>query len=200
MFNEVIFDVETKTWFDEIDEREPGKLGISIVSAYTRKLDDNLDEIEGKLISFWEDELIGLWPLFQEADRVIGFNSISFDVPVLTPYANFPLNKLPHFDIMLSLKDVLGHRISLNAIAKETLAREKLEEGAMATELWKLGDKKSLRRLREYCEEDVRITKDIYDYGLKKKLIKYKDKWNTLRSVDVDFGYPSEYKKQIGLF
>jgi hypothetical protein len=201
MFYEVIFDVETKTWFDEIGERDLGKLGISVVSAYTRTLDENLKETDGKLTSFWEKDLVNLWPLFQKADRIIGFNSIGFDTPVLAPYANFPIAKLPHFDIMLALKDKLGHRISLNAIAKEILKREKLEEGAMATELWRRGDPKSLKRLQIYCEEDVRITRDVYDKGLNEGIIRYKDKWNTLREVEVDFSYPeNSNKKQQGLF
>ncbi|OGM29459.1 hypothetical protein A2630_00485 [Candidatus Woesebacteria bacterium RIFCSPHIGHO2_01_FULL_44_10] len=198
---EVIFDVETQKWFDEIDSENHADLGVSIVSVYSRQLDGDFTESQGQMQSFWEDEITQMWPLFQEADRVIGFNSIGFDVPVLIPYAAFPLTKLPHFDIMAKVKEVLGHRLSLDAIAKETLKRQKTETGAMGVELWKRGDKESLARLQRYCEADVAITRDIYDIGLKEKQLKYKDKWNSLRTFEVDFSYPApDPVSQAGLF
>lgn len=201
MYSEVFFDVETKKIFSDIGDNDPSKLGVSIVSVYARKVDRSYRESEGKMYSFWEDEFDKMWPIFPEADRIIGFNSIVFDVETLKPYANFPFNKLPHFDIMLKVKEVYGHRISLNAIAKETLDRQKVETGLDAVYLWHKGDKKSLERLRKYCEDDVLITKEIYDFGLANGHLLFKDKWNTLRKVYVDFSYPEEQKaKQTGLF
>lgn len=200
---EVIFDLETQRWFDEVDNNDPGKLGVSIISAYTRELDSNFKEIKGEMKSFWEDELADLWPYFQEADRIIGFNSIGFDVPVLVPYANFPIEKLSHFDILAIVKQNLGHRLSLDAIAKETLQNQKIDNGAMAVTYWKRGDKESLAKLKKYCEADVALTRDVYDHGLHKKFLKYKDKWNTPRTFDVDFTYPAKEEsdeEQIGLF
>lgn len=202
MYNEVIFDIETQRWFDEVGENNHKALGVSIVSLYKRNLDDNLNEVEGKVMSFWEKEIDKLWPILQGADRIIGFNSLGFDIPVLEAYTDLPLKKLPHLDILQIIKSGLGKRISLDAIAKETLGRAKIEEGIMATTLWERGDKKSLERLQAYCEEDVAITKDIYDFGSKNKFLKYKDKWNTPRIVNVDFSYTKEQSeiKQFGLF
>lgn len=37
---EVIFDIETKKFFDDINARRPEDLGISIVSAYRREVDE----------------------------------------------------------------------------------------------------------------------------------------------------------------
>lgn len=199
---EAIFDVETQKWFDEVGENNHADLGISIVSVYSRVLNEKLEEIEGKIESFWENELTKLWPIFQQANRIIGFNSIGFDVPVLTPYTTFPIAKLPHFDIMAQVKESLGHRLSLDAIAKETLGRQKTETGAMSVEFWKRGDPKSLQRLKNYCEADVMLTRDIYDFGLKHGHLKYKDKWNTPRTVEINFSYPKEENniQQEGLF
>ncbi len=198
---EVIFDLETQKWFDEIEGENHADLGVSIISLYTREVDENLKEIKGQMLSFWEKEISEMWPIFQKADRIIGFNSLGFDVLVLAPYTNFPLNKLPHLDIMAKVKEALGHRLSLDALAKETLQRQKTETGEMGVELWKRGDKKSLARLQRYCEADVAITRDIYDYGLSHNELKYKDKWNTPRIVQVDFSYPKEEPvQQEGLF
>lgn len=202
MKKEVFFDVETKKIFSEIDTDNPGDLGVSIVSVYSRDLNDDYSESNGKMESYWEEEFVNMWPVFQTADRIIGFNSLGFDVPALKPYTNFPFDKLLHFDIMYKFKDIVGHRISLDSLAKETLDKEKIDTGLNAVLYWKKHDKESLEKLKKYCEQDVFITRDVYDFALKNNQLLYKDKWNTLRKVEVDFSYPNEEKKisQIGLF
>jgi DEAD/DEAH box helicase domain-containing protein len=201
VINEVIFDVETKKWFDEINSDNPADLGVSIVSLYSRTLDDNMQEVEGKILSFWENEFDKMWPIFQNAKRIIGFNTLHFDVPALSPYAPVYFSKLPHFDIMAELKKVFGRRISLNAIAKETLLNHKIDSGENAVIYWNKGDKESLAKLKKYCKADVLLTRDIYDHVLAHKSLKFKDKWNNLQEVALDFSYPSEKEEpQIGLF
>jgi DEAD/DEAH box helicase domain-containing protein len=206
---EVIFDCETKKIFSEIATDDPGDLGVSIVSVYSRTVEITekdgrtiINETAGKMESFWEEDFVKMWPIFQNADRIIGFNSIGFDVPALKPYTNFPFEKLPHFDIMYKFKDVAGHRISLDALAKETLDKEKIDVGLNAVLYWKKHDKESLAKLKKYCEEDVYITRDIYDFAYNKGQLLFKDKWNTLRKIDLDFSYTKEERKidQIGLF
>jgi len=206
---EVIFDVETQKLFEEIQERDPGKLLVSVVSVYRRKLDENLREIEGVMKSFWIDEagreprIGGMWPWFEEADRVIGFNSLGFDVPALQPLYEGDFSKLNHFDIMDKVKMALGHRLSLDAIAKETLGKTKSGVGTQAVEWWKAKDDKSLDLLQKYCEMDVLVTKDVYDFGLENRSLKYMDKWNELREMEVDFSYEKqepETETQMGLF
>jgi DEAD/DEAH box helicase domain-containing protein len=198
---EVIFDVETKRFFDEIDSGDPSELGVSIVSVYSRTLDDQFEEVSGKMESFWEKEIPLMWERFQRADRVVGFNSVRFDVPVLSPYADFPLEKLPHFDILEKVKEAHGRRIKLDVIARDTLGSSKSDHGANAVKYFKSGDKSSLERLRKYCEMDVEITRDIYDFGLKRGILKLTDHWNTPREITVDFSYPQDgASSQIGLF
>jgi DEAD/DEAH box helicase domain-containing protein len=201
MKSEVFFDVETKKLFSDVAENDPALLGVSVVSVYYRTLDENLNETEGLIQSFWEKEFGKMWPIFQEADRIIGYNSLGFDVPALKPYTNFPFAKLPHFDIMAKVKDAFGRRIPLDAIAKETLDREKTDTGLNAVYYWQKGDKESLEKLKKYCEADVLITRDVYDFVLKNGHLLFKDKWNTLRKVELDFSYPKEdAEKQEGLF
>jgi len=101
------------------------------------------------------------------------------------------------------VKNVLGHRLSLDAIAKETLGKTKSGVGTQAVEWWKAGDDKSLDLLKKYCEMDVIVTKDVYDFGLENRHLKFMDKWNELREVEVDFSYPKEVEEgetQMGLF
>jgi len=200
---EVIFDVETKKLFEEVEGWDPSKLGVSIVSCYRRELNNDWQEVRGEMRSFWEKEMDKMWTWFEEADRIIGFNSLGFDVPALKPYyGNGDLSGLKHFDIMAEIKKILGHRLGLDAIAKETLGESKSGVGTQAVEWWKAGDKESLEKLKKYCEMDVVVTRNIYDHGLNEGFLKFKDKWNELREVRVDFSYPQKKDKeeQIGLF
>ena len=65
ILKEVFFDVETKRWFSDIEERDPSQLGVSICSVYFREVDENLQEIKGQMKSFWENELSKMWNIFQ---------------------------------------------------------------------------------------------------------------------------------------
>lgn len=194
MYNEVIFDIETQRFFDEIVGFDPAKLGVSILSMYVRTLDENFKEIKGKMISFFEEDLAKSWEYFKNADRIIGFNSKRFDIPVLKPYLPSELKTLAHFDILEHVKEVNGRRVSLNAIVGQTLGDHKADDPRNAIVYWQKHDEESLRKLKFYCEEDVRLTKEIYDYGLKSKTLKFKDYWNDVKTIEVDFSYPIEVK------
>ena len=202
MFTEVIFDIETKTFFDESGDYDASKLGVSIVSLYSRHLKNDLEEIEGELLSFWESDFKKMWSLFSSADRIIGFNSKRFDVPALKPYAPPNFARLPHFDILEEVKKASGKRASLNKIATQTLQKEKNDNPANAILYFQKGDKESLEKLKRYCEEDVRLTKEIYDFVLKNKYLEFKDFWNEERVVSLDFSYlpASQESSQTSLF
>lgn len=200
---EVVFDCETKKFFDDTGTFDPADLGVSIVSVYTREVDEKGEEINGEMRSFWEGEFEKMWKYFFQADRIIGFNSIHFDVAALKPYAPAGFSKLPHFDILDKLRDVSGKRVSLNAVARDSLGMEKNDHGANAIVYYAAGDPESLAKLKKYCEMDVEITKKVYDFGLKNHFLKYTDFWNDPHTVPVDFSYPLNFVssgKQESLF
>jgi DEAD/DEAH box helicase domain-containing protein len=208
MYREVIFDIETKKLFDQIEDRQRIEdLGVSVVSAYRRVLDDSYMEIEGEMASFWDEGMQGrrklgeLWEWLVNADRVIGFNSIKFDAPVLNPHMEGDVMRLKHFDILEKVRGVLGHRLSLDALAKETLGETKMANGLAAVDWWQAGDEESLEKLQRYCEMDVEVTKRLYDVGLREGRLKYMSKWNEPKEIEVDFSYPKkEEESQLGLF
>jgi DEAD/DEAH box helicase domain-containing protein len=200
---EVFFDLETKKMFQDINTFNPADLGVSIVSLYSREVDDSNHEINGEMMSFWESDFEQMWNIFKKADRIIGFNSLDFDVPALIQYCPYNFKKLPHFDILQKIKNSLGFRLSLDTVAKETLGHSKIDVGSNAVLYWNQQTEESLKKLKTYCEMDVLITKEIYDFGLKVGHLKYKDKWNTPRLVEIDFAYPKKEKSnadQMGLF
>lgn len=202
MLTELVFDVETQKIFDEIQGFDPGDLGISLVSLYLRQLDDRLQEVSGRLYSFFEKDISQMWTLFSNVDRVIGFNTLKFDIPALKPYCPFDLRKLNHLDILDLVKQAVGYRISLDDLAAVTLGRQKTDHGLNAVIYWNEGTPESLKKLKDYCEADVLVTRDLYDFVLKNKFLKYLDKWNTPRQIPLDFSYPAPNPNgsQIGLF
>lgn len=194
---EVIFDLETKKFFDELGTTNAADLGVSIVSLYFRDTDSE----RGELKSFWEQDFDSMWKIFRQANRIIGFNSKNFDVPALKPYASADFKDLPHFDILEKIKDASDHRVSLNRIAKDTLGDFKNDNPANAITYWNSGDPESLKKLQQYCEQDVILTRDIYDFVQKNKYLKFTDYWNNPRKLEVDFSYPPELPKiQSSLF
>lgn len=200
---EVVFDCETKKFFDDTGTNDPADLGVSIVSVYTREIDTSFNEKSGQMQSFWEGEFEKMWKYFFQADRIIGFNSVHFDVAALRPYAPAGFSKLPHFDILEKLRDVSGKRVSLNAVARDSLGMEKNDHGSNAIVYYNVGDAESLAKLKKYCEMDVEITKKVYDFGVKNKILKYTDFWNDQHQIDVDFSYPLNFipsDKQESLF
>ena len=102
---------------------------------------------------------------------------------------------------MDKVKEKLGFRLGLNAIATETIGHSKSDVGTNAVLYWLEHSPESLKKLRDYCEMDVIVTRDVYDYGRSHGHLKYKDRWNTPRMVEVDFSYPkADPNQQMGLF
>lgn len=193
MYFEVIFDLETKYWFNEEGITKLEELGVSIMCMYAREVDNEGNEIRGQMMSFWDNNFEDAWQYFRKADRIIGFNSIKFDVPVLMPFAPSDFEKLNHFDIYQEIKKSNdGFASSLNSIAKSTLGIGKVDSAENATVYWQKGDKESLFLLEKYCRVDVEITKEVYDFVFLNKNLKYIDRWNSPRIVELDFSYPKE--------
>lgn len=185
MYFEVFFDLETKHWFNEGGVTKLEDLEVSIVCMYVKP--------ENRMYSFWEKDFDQMWQIFRKADRIIGFNSLKFDVPVLSPYAPPDFVKLNHFDIYQEIKKSNdGFASSLNSIAKLTLGRGKADAAENATIYWQKGNKESLELLEKYCKVDVEITKEIYDFVFQNKYLKYIDRWNSTRTVELDFSYPKD--------
>ena len=179
---ELVLDVETKKTFDEVGGYFPEKLGISFVGACLRENGQKT----GQMLSFFEDDLAKLFSLLERADVVIGFNIDGFDMPTLSAYYQADIKKIPTLDLLSRIKTSVGHRISLDAVAKETLGAGKIGDGLDAIRYYHNGD---LSSLEKYCLEDVKLTRDIYDYGLKNGTVKFRNKWNRLIKAPVDFTF-----------
>lgn len=178
MDKRLVLDLETKRTFDDVGGRNAlDKLGISVVGIYDYSTD--------KYRCYREHEFGELQNLLIDASLIIGFNHIGFDMPVLQPYLSVDVKQLPCFDIMVSLQEILGHRVGLDSIATATLGMGKIASGLDAIKYYNEG---RWDELEEYCLKDVEVTKDVFDYGLKHKNIKFKSKFgNTVKEVKVDW-------------
>src|SRR5574341_65298 len=163
----VVFDLETQRGFDQVGGRENmGRLGLSLAVAYHYSTDS--------FRTYFEKDSSVLVGDLRAARLVVGFNIISFDFRVLQPYTEHDLRSLTTLDIMLDVKRKLGHRVALDSLVAATLGRKKIADGLMALEWFRLGE---FGKIEEYCREDVRLTRDLYEYGRKEGFIYYTDKY-----------------------
>jgi DEAD/DEAH box helicase domain-containing protein len=156
----VVLDLETKHTFREFSE--PKQLGISVVAIY--------DYATQKGQVYTEKELNQLYPILENASYVIGYNSRSFDLPVLQAYYPGNIENFSQFDILEDIKEKIGRRIGLNDVAFATLNEKKTGHGLMAIDYFKEG---KWEELKKYCMDDVLVTKKLFEYGVEKGEIFY---------------------------
>jgi hypothetical protein len=160
----VTFDIETANAFPGLARTELYRLELSIVGIH--------DSETNEYSSYTKEELPKLWPIMERADMLIGFNSDMFDIPILNRYYAGDLTKIRSLDLLVEVQKALGRRIRLQSLAEATLNKGKGGNGLQAVEWWQKGE---IEKVRKYCIEDVRITRELYDYALKHGSLKYKD-------------------------
>lgn len=170
----IVFDIETKNLFAEVGSANPEALSIALVGVW--------DSATDTYTSYLEDELSKLWPLIEQADVLIGFNSDHFDIPLLNKYYPGDLTRIKSVDLLKEVKAAIGRRIKLDTLAQATLGLKKTATGVKAYEWWKRGE---IDKIREYCLEDVRITKELYEYARTHGHLKYFD-FNEVREIPLD--------------
>lgn len=153
--NEIVLDLETKKSFQDVGGRDRQHLlGVSVAGVYSYR--DNAWR------AFEEHELGELEALLQSADRVIGFNIRDFDLPVLAPYVKISIRDLPILDLMRAVEETLGFRMALGNLVEHTIGAAKSASGLDALQWWKEG---KIDLIKEYCLQDVRVTRDLYEFG-----------------------------------
>ena len=176
MSKEIVLDIETQNTFQEVGGYDHTKLLISVVGVYFYETNEYK--------CYEEHELKELWPLLEHCDRIIGYNSIHFDMPVMNNYYPGDLLKLPQLDILKEIEKALGFRLKLDDVAEASIGHGKTGHGLQAVEWWRKGEKD---KVKQYCLDDVRVTKEVYEYGLKYKALAYKDRLGVRKGIPVDF-------------
>lgn len=170
----VTFDIETANAFPSLARGDLSRMEVSIVGIH--------DSETNEYSSYTKEEFPQLWPILERADVLIGFNSDTFDIPILNRYYPGDLTSIRSLDLLVEVQKALGRRVRLQSLAEATLGRGKGGNGLEAVEWWQQG---LVDKVRKYCIEDVRITRELYDYALKHGALKYKD-LKDKREVKID--------------
>lgn len=173
----LVFDIETKNTIADVGGKEHlNKLEVSVVCLYSYKKDAYL--------CFDDTQFLELAAFLSKPAVLIGFSSNKFDVPILARVLNLPLFEYPRIDISDEIELRTGRLVGLNALAKANFGTEKTSSGLLAPKLYAEG---KLDELQEYCQQDVKLTKDLFDKIKREKhlLIPERESEETVR-VDID--------------
>lgn len=157
----LVLDIETQKLVQEVGGWDHiDKLGISVACAYDSKSD--------QFLAFRENELKQLIELCEER-LVVGYNIRGFDLPVMVPYG-LEIQRIDAFDIMYDLETLTRQRfLKLEAVARGTLGTGKSADGLMAVEWWKKGE---IQKIIDYCMQDVRVTRDVFQFGRQNGMVR----------------------------
>lgn len=175
--NIIYLDLETQFLADEVGGwANIPDMKIAIVCIYSSR--------EDKFYSFTEKQVPELIEKLKEATLIVGFNIVNFDYRVIQPYTDFDLSTLKTYDILTEVYKKLGYRISLQNFAEATLGSSKSADGVQSVEWFKAGE---IEKVREYCQKDVEVTRDLYLYLRENgKLVYYDKRDNGFMTVNLE--------------
>lgn len=186
MSKTIIFDIETQHLFQDVGY-DHKKLKVSVVGTY--------DYENNEYKTYVENELPQLFRKFEHADLLVGFNSLKFDLSVLEPYYLGNIFQFPHLDLLEEVEKSLGYRVALDDLARATIGAKKTGNGLMAIEYFNNGE---WDKLKQYCLSDVKITKEIYEFGKKEGKVFF-NAARGKREIKVDFNKNSKTYSSVSL-
>ena len=175
--NIAFFDVETQRSFDEVGGRHNiRKLGLSAAVIYSTG--------DGAFHRYTEETVDDLITDLKAADLVVGFNVLRFDYEVLRAYTDDPLDDIPTVDMLDHIHKRLGFRVSLDNLAGATLGASKSADGLQAVRWYKQG---RIQEILDYCQQDVEVTRQLYEYGKQHKHVKFRDRSYRVKPIQVNW-------------
>lgn len=118
-------------------------------------------EVDRRVELFESARRVEMVEVLEQSELVVGFNTERFDLPVLEAELRRPLN-VRSCDLLATLKAHLGHRISLDVVARATLGRGRLGTGSRAA---RAAREQRLGLLGRHCRADVELTRDLFLFG-----------------------------------
>ncbi len=172
--NIVYFDLETQKSAQEVG-------GWSYIDRMKLAIAVTYSTADQQYTTFQEADVERLINQLTQADLIVGFNLKSFDYVVLRPYTPVNLWQFPTFDMLEHVKRALGFRLSLDALAKETLRETKSADGLQSLRWWKAG---KIDLVAAYCRKDVEITKRLYEYARQNGHLLFRGRDGRVRRVN----------------
>lgn len=162
----VVMDLETQLSAAEVGGWNQARLMRVAVACVWDSADDSISLYE-------EADTDALIEHLKRADVVCGFNIRRFDLEVLRGYTFDNLQALPVLDLLEEITECRGGRLKLDTIAKATLGVGKSADGLQSLEWFREG---RMDLIREYCQKDVEVTRDVLKYILRNGYVLYEDK------------------------
>ncbi len=177
-FRFAVLDLETRRSAQEVGGWNRADLmGVSCVVVYDSASDSFRD--------YMQEDVPRLVGDLVEYDLIVGFNILRFDYAVLAGLSRFDFSSLPTLDILQDIHAVLGYRLSLDHLARETLGASKSASGLQALTWWKEG---RVDEIVAYCRQDVAVTRDLFLHGLRRGHLIFRNKAEKQVRVPVDWG------------
>lgn len=162
----MFFDLETQYLFSDFNTQDPSKLKVAVAGI----LKNNHHKF------FHEEQVKELIIELKNADLIVGHNLLNFDYNVLRPYTNENLIEKLYpktFDMIQDLKKITGCLIGLDDLCKRNVGMSKTIDSKKIPKMWRDGKH---QEVRDYLLNDLKMTKEIYEYGTKHKKLKYEHK------------------------
>lgn len=186
MKNIVCFDLETRRSAAQVGGWDKtDKMGISVAVTYSTR--DNAYHI------YTEDQAEDLIAELRAADLVVGYNHIGFDYGVLQAFTFWTVADITrNLDLCTDLSERIGHRLKLDSVAKATLGgHSKTAEGTDALKWWaeyeKTQNPQLLVDIAKYCCFDVKVTMEVYKFGVEHGYVLYEDRMGKETKIEVDW-------------
>ncbi len=162
----VVFDIETRRGPEEVG----GWANTHLMGLAAAVVWDSLDKT---FTTYFEKDVDALIRKLRSADLVVGFNVMKFDYGVLKAYTGFDLKSLPTFDILVDIYRRLGYRLGLGPLAEKTLGEKKTADGPQSLQWVREG---RLDMVEEYCRHDVKLTRDLFQFGMDNQYLVFEKK------------------------
>ena len=182
----LVFDLETRNLSHEVGGwKNIHLLRLSVAVIW--------DSVTDSYFTFEEKDVENLIDHLKSADIVIGFNVEHFDYKVLQAYSNTDFKKIYTFDMLKDIESRIGFKIGLGHLATETLGSGKSADGLLAVQWFREG---KIDLVKEYCQKDVEVTRDLFMYGCNNGYIVYKRKDKRVR-LPLDWNINELLKSKI---
>lgn len=176
LFSEVYYDIETQKGAEEVGGWDNIHLMRVSIGISWSEQDGFRRWAEGDV-----PQMIRYLGTFE---RVISFNGDRFDSVVLSAYGDVSALAARSMDLLTDLKARLGHRLTLDSLAKATLGQGKTADGLQALRWWKEGRIEDIAR---YCQADVQVLVDLVAFARANGYVLYEDKFTGQRRIPVSW-------------
>lgn len=197
-----VFDCEIKKPIEKCSKgwQSHGEMGVSVLCVY--------DYASGRYRVFDDSNAKEAMEMLQEFDLVVGFNTVGFDWKLLRaswPHLVRETRRSQDYDVLREIWVALGldpdcfaprthGGYKLDDVAFDSIGMQKSGSGELAPKLFEAG---RFAELVDYCLEDVRIEKTLFEYVVATEHVCRKEELIKLRQWDSLLKFNEAQPRQV---